>query len=79
MVGSEIGVRGKSWILEGLEFCSKELICRRERSPEISQLQENQDPVVIQKDLRLCGGWVVIHSKPREGKIWISCLPSKNI
>lgn len=45
MVGNEIGER--DWILEGLEFCSKELVCRREGPPEISQLGKNQEQVVI--------------------------------
>lgn len=52
MGGSEIGERGKSWILEHLEFCSKELICRREGSPKITQSGKNQGQVVIQKDLK---------------------------
>lgn len=47
MVGNEIRERGKGWILEGLEFCSKELVCRRKGPPEVTQSRKNQDQVVI--------------------------------
>lgn len=47
MGGTETGERGKSWVLECLESCSKELICRREGPPEITQSGKNQDQVVV--------------------------------
>lgn len=72
MVGNEIRERGKGWILEGFEFCLKELVCRRKGFLEVIQSRKNQDQVVIQKDIKVVWGWVVVYSK--FGKVEIGSL-----